>query len=135
MRQIVSALILLVLMASKCEKQTIEGCLDFELIKTEEMQNMPQNGFVLNFYTLEGKKLTLNISFSGCGDNQDQKLIVSKEMIKTLPPKRDAILSFPEQMCEAYITTDICYDLSVLKEKTVLLLQTEKGIEEVILKP
>ncbi|MCB0733135.1 MAG: hypothetical protein H6608_02625 [Flavobacteriales bacterium] len=77
------------------------------------------------------KNIILKIGVSGCDINRPFTLCVSKAVMKSLPPQRAAGLVFPEQLCDAYFTTELCYDRTQIKEETVLNLNSGSRVVKV----
>lgn len=110
-------------------------CNPIKIIQMDSTLNVEKSAYKFNSYRIENNKLTINISFSGCSNNYDQELFVSRLEMKSLPPQRICVLSFKPQLCEAYITTDVCFDLSQITYETVLLLKTDSGVEKIVFTP
>lgn len=100
-----------------------------------DLQSVQNPPIALNSYNVKNGILTLNISFSGCSDNKDQVLFISKAEMKSYPPQRACVISFKAQACDAYLTADVCFDISELKYETILNLETQDGIKKVRVKP
>jgi hypothetical protein len=111
------------------------GCRPTKYVNNEELSKAVKPPFKLNRYSVKKGILTVNISFSGCGDNKDQVLLISKAEMKSMPPQRSCVLTYKPQMCEAYITTDVCFDVSELKYTTVLNIETDRGVEKITINP
>ena len=110
-------------------------CKPFEVIRLDSSLNFEMSPYTLNSHRVADNKLYLNITYSGCGNYNDQRLYLSKSEMKSLPPQRICVLSFKPQACEALITADLCFDVSGLKYETVLLLKTKDGIERITVSP
>ncbi|MBT8326971.1 MAG: hypothetical protein KJP21_04565 [Bacteroidia bacterium] len=116
-------------------KQGTPRCKSIQVIKTDSLKFQPISSYKLNKYEIEKDKLNLNISYSGCSIIFDQELYVSSLEINSIPPQRICILSFKPQPCEAYLTTNVCFDLSSIEYETVLLLKTDDGVEKIKYSP
>ncbi len=118
-----------------CLEVITNECRPVKVVKGDELQKAKKPPFKLNNYSVEKGILKMNISFSGCGDNLDQVLMVSSAEMKSLPPQRACVLEYEPQMCEAYITTDLCFDVSFIKYETILNIETTEGTKKLIIKP
>ncbi|MDC1539543.1 hypothetical protein N8480_02595 [Flavobacteriaceae bacterium] len=61
--------------------------------------------------------MKINFSSSGCnGDTWELKLIDSEDILESNPPQRNLRLSLKnEELCEAYITKELTFDISNLQ--------------------
>ena len=61
--------------------------------------------------------LKINFSSGGCnGDTWELKLIDSEDILESYPPQRNLRLSLKnEELCEAYITKELTFDISNLQ--------------------
>ncbi|WP_103071737.1 hypothetical protein [Aquimarina sediminis] len=77
----------------------------------------PTDNLTINSMKIEGHILKINYSSSGCsGDSWVIKLIDSGTVFESDPPRRDLVLSLKnKEMCEAYITKEISFDISKLQ--------------------
>ncbi|MBN3521400.1 hypothetical protein JYB62_15425 [Algoriphagus lutimaris] len=71
----------------------------------------------INSLDIEGDFLTINISSGGCnGESWEIRLIDSGEVLESDPPQRNLVLFFKnEELCEAYITKEVAFDIADLK--------------------
>ena len=74
------------------------------------------------------KNIKLKVGVSGCDINRPFTLLVSNAIMKSLPPQQNACIKFPEQMCEAYFTTTLCYDRRLIKQETILNIHTANEV-------
>ena len=74
------------------------------------------------------KNIKLKVGVSGCDINRPFTFLVSSAMMKSLPPQQNACIKFPEQMCEAYFTTTLCYDRTSIKQETILNIHTANEV-------
>ena len=91
---------------------------DFEtVISTEQYANAPSDQLTINSLDINDNCLKINFSSGGCsGDTWVLKLIDSGDILESLPPQRNLRLSLKnEELCEAYITKEIIFDISNLQ--------------------
>ncbi|MCD6543736.1 MAG: hypothetical protein J7K34_04440 [Flavobacteriaceae bacterium] len=91
---------------------------DFEtLISAEQYTNAPSNPLTVNSLEIYDNCLKINFSSGGCnGDTWELKLIDSEDILESLPPQRNLRLSLKnEELCEAYITKELTFDISNLQ--------------------
>lgn len=72
-----------------------------------------------------GDIVTITFSASGCDGNSWEVLLIDSEKIsESNPPQRNLILSLEnEELCDAYITKEISFDISKLKIEGVNKIQ------------
>ncbi|MBR9860966.1 hypothetical protein GYB22_09515 [bacterium] len=130
-------------MASICMSGEIVNITCLEVLETPckpfvygtDLGTMETQDFTLMSHRFEGNKLYLKIGVSGCDLNRNFQLNISKAQMKSMPPQNAAILSFTPQMCEAYFTTELCFDLTELGSETVLNLKVGEEVEKIHFKP
>lgn len=91
---------------------------DFEtLISTEQYANAPSDQLTINSLAINDNCLKISFSSSGCnGDTWELKLIDSEDVLESYPPQRNLRLSLNnEELCEAYITKELTFDISNLQ--------------------
>lgn len=91
---------------------------DFEtLISAEQYQNAPSDQLEINNLEINGNCLKINFSSGGCdGNTWELKLIDSEDILESNPPQRNLRLSLKnEELCEAYITKELTFDISNLQ--------------------
>lgn len=91
---------------------------DFEtVISSEQYANAPSDQLIINRLDINDNCLKINFSSGGCsGDTWGLKLIDSGDILESLPPQRNLRLSLKnEELCEAYITKEITFDISNLQ--------------------
>jgi hypothetical protein len=66
---------------------------------------------------IENNKLVLNIGFSGCDNATKRFQLIAKELPNAgpIPAFEVKMIDDNTQMCQAYFTKEICYDLTTLK--------------------
>ncbi|MBB6460440.1 hypothetical protein [Flammeovirga kamogawensis] len=115
-------LLLLILFLSCKENVTLdEPNLDVPanevIISLEEYNTAPREPVALEDYSIEEDILKITYSASGCsGGSWVVKLIDSGLLLESYPPQRNLVFSLKnEEICEAYITKEILFDISKLK--------------------
>lgn len=96
---------------------------DFEtIINAEQFQDATVDPLTINSMEIERDCLKINFSASGCsGDSWILQLIDSGEILESFPPQRNLKFSLKNsELCEAYITREISFDVSNL--------QTQEGV-------
>jgi hypothetical protein len=87
------------------------------LISTEQYATAPSEQLTINSLSINDNCLKINFSSSGCnGDTWELKLIDSEDILESNPPQRNLRLSLKnEELCEAYITKELTFDISNLQ--------------------
>jgi hypothetical protein len=87
------------------------------IISAEQYTNAPADQLEINNLTTNGNCLKINFSSGGCdGNTWELKLIDSGDIMESNPPQRNLRLSLKnEELCEAYITKELTFDISNLK--------------------
>ncbi|SFU10642.1 hypothetical protein SAMN04489724_4027 [Algoriphagus locisalis] len=87
------------------------------LIDSDAYLSASADGVVINSLDIKGDLLIVNFSASGCnGESWEVKLIDSGALMYSNPPQRKLILSLKnEEVCAAYITKELVFDISELK--------------------
>ncbi|MGC1633273.1 MAG: hypothetical protein WA749_14285 [Gelidibacter sp.] len=91
---------------------------DFEtIISAEQYVNAPNDQLEINSLAINDNCLKINFSSGGCdGKTWELRLIDSGDIIKSNPPQRNLRLSLKNvELCEAYITKELTFDISRLK--------------------
>lgn len=91
---------------------------DFKtIISGEQYVNAPDNQLVINSLDINDNCLKINFSSGGCeGNTWELKLIDSGDVMESNPPQRNLRLSLKnEELCEAYITKELTFDITNLK--------------------
>lgn len=110
--------ILLSLSFTSCKKDNNTfGCDKQVVISADEYQSAPNNQLTINSLEINGDCLTISFSSGGCsGDTWELKLIADEAILLSNPPQRNLRLSLKnEELCEAYITKEIIFDISKLQ--------------------
>jgi hypothetical protein len=94
-----------------------------------------QPGFSILEYSTTKGRLNLKIGYSGCSPDRNFGLIASPYMSKSLPPQRDCKLLFEQQVCAAYFTKDLCFDISRLDQTTILILKDQNKTYNIKVQP
>lgn len=87
------------------------------ILNGEEYKNAPSDIVAINNVKIIKDSLLVNFSASGChGESWELKLIGQEAVSKSLPPQRSMRLSLKnEELCEAYITKEVSFDISNFK--------------------
>lgn len=87
------------------------------IISAEQYTNAPADQLEINNLTINDNCLKINFSSGGCdGNTWELKLIDSGDIMESNPPQRNLRLSLKnEELCEAYITKELTFDISNLK--------------------
>lgn len=87
------------------------------LISATDYENAPSDQLAINSLEINGNCLKINFSSGGCdGNSWELKLIDSEGILKSNPPQRNLRLSLKnEELCEAYITKELTFDISNLQ--------------------
>ncbi|MGY5354752.1 hypothetical protein [Wenyingzhuangia sp. IMCC45467] len=91
---------------------------DYEtLISAKQYQTAPSVQLKINSLEINGDCLKINFSSGGCsGNTWELKLIDSEDVLESDPPQRNLRLSLKnEELCEAYITKELTFDISNLQ--------------------
>jgi len=107
-----------ILSCSKNDDNGNSSNCDFEtLISAEQYANTPSDQLTVNRLEIDDNCLKINFSSGGCGgDTWELKLIDSGDILESLPPQRNLRLSLKnEELCEAYITKELTFDISNLQ--------------------
>ncbi|WP_242206678.1 hypothetical protein [Aestuariivivens insulae] len=104
------------------------------IISAQQYENAPSDQLNINSLEINGNCLKINFSSGGCsGDTWVLKLIDSENILESSPPQRNLRLSLKnEELCEAYITKELTFDISNLEvdgNKVLLnLINSDKNI-------
>lgn len=111
-----------------CEKDDDNNSIDYDqevIISAVLYNSAPSDFLTINNVILTDDYLKINFSSSGCsGESWDVKLIDADVILESYPPQRNLRLSLEnKELCEAYITKEITFDISKLQidENQVLL--------------
>ncbi|TNJ44136.1 hypothetical protein KFZ70_04045 [Tamlana fucoidanivorans] len=92
---------------------------DFKtIISATQYENAPSDELTINSLEINGNCMTINFSAGGCnGNTWEVELIDSGATLKSYPPQRNLRLSLKnEELCEAYITKELTFDISNLQD-------------------
>lgn len=103
-----------------CEKDNDNNSLDYEqevIISAVLYNTAPSDFHTINNVVLTDDYLKINFSSGGCnGESWEIKLIDADVILESYPPQRNLRLSLKnEELCEAYITKEITFDVSKLQ--------------------
>ncbi len=95
--------------STNCDKQVV--------VSADEYNTAPNDQLTINTLELNGDCLKINFSSGGCsGDTWELKLIDSETILYSNPPQRNLRLSLKnEELCEAYITKELTFEVSALQ--------------------
>lgn len=133
--RLIIPLFALVVLLSNCRspEQFSHSCEQPTTISAKLYDSAPKDHVTINKMDIEGDCLRINFSSSGCsGDSWVVKLIDAGVIMESYPPRRNLIFSLKnEEMCKAYITKEMTFDVSALKvaPDKVILQITNTGHE------
>ncbi len=95
----------------------IANCDSGTLVSSEQYENAPSDKLTINKVEINGDCLSINFSSGGCsGNSWELKLIDSEDILESNPPQRNLRLSLKnEELCAAYITKKLTFDISGLQ--------------------
>ena len=126
-------LVLTVAVFSSCTKENDAevNCGSQVVISADKYITAPNDQLTINNLELNGDCLTINFSSGGCsGDTWELELIDAAIILESNPPQRNLRLSLKnEELCLAYITEEISFDLKDLQidGNEILLNMTNSG--------
>jgi len=115
--------------------QPSNTCGEAVIVNQNKFEYESDDAHTVNSVTLEGNCLIINFSASGCdGSNWEVKLIASEAVAESLPPQRYLRISLlnPE-LCDAYITKTIDFDISGVQIDESPILLNFEDYEDAIL--
>ncbi|PKV51185.1 hypothetical protein ATE84_3258 [Aquimarina sp. MAR_2010_214] len=103
--------------SSDDDNNNISSCDQLTVISSKQYVDEPNHNLTINSLKINENCLKISFSSSGCsGDSWEVKLIDSEEILESNPPKRNLRLSLKnEELCDAYITKEISFDILGLK--------------------
>ena len=113
-------LLLLLSLLTSCAKTDTSpagACDQGVQISASTYESAPTDEVTINSLVLSADCLTINFSAGGCsGSTWDLKLVDSGAVMESFPPQRNLIFSLKnEELCYAYITKEISFNLSELQ--------------------
>ncbi len=110
----------LIVLSASCKKEDDNKpitCDQKVLISSSEYNTAPDDALHINSISLVDNCLKIEFGASGCsGSSWQLKLIDSEAVQKSEPPQRTLRLSLKnEELCEAYITKELSFDISELQ--------------------
>ena len=92
-----------------CDKQVV--------ISADEYHSAPNDQLTINSMEINENCLKINFSSGGCsGDTWEVELIADETILLSNPPQMNLRLSLRnEELCEAYITKEITFNISKLQ--------------------
>jgi len=92
-------------------------CDEEVIISKSEYQSATTDGVTILDLAIEGDCLSVSYGASGCsGDSWKLKLIDASEIMESLPPQRNLVLSLDNnEACAAYFTKEVTFDISALQ--------------------
>ena len=114
-----------ILLLSGCEKYNTETivcgfeCDQKVVVSETQYKNAPNDYLHIYEVEIQGDCLYIKFGSSGCsGDTWNVKLVASEMEYLSIPPQRDVRLSLENnELCEAYFTREMSFDISDLKPK------------------
>ncbi|MBU3821603.1 hypothetical protein KO566_05995 [Flavobacteriaceae bacterium XHP0103] len=104
---------------SACSKDNDDNitCELTTIVSPETYENAPSDILTVNDLEINGDCLKINFSSGGCnGNSWEVTLIDSGTILESNPPQRNLRLSLKnEELCYAYITKELTFDISNLK--------------------
>ena len=133
------ALLITLFVISACSNNddNTNDCDFSTVISAEQFKNAPNDHLTINSLEIEDGCLKINFSSSGCsGDSWKLKLIDSNIILKTDSPQRNLRLSLKnEELCEAYITKEMTFDISNIQVNgNQVLLNIENSDDQILYK-
>lgn len=110
-----------------CEQEVIIDAGTYDTAPTDDLK--------INSLDIDGDCLRINYSSSGCGgDTWILQLIDSDVILESFPPQRNLIFSLKnEELCEAYITRELTFDIINLQVNGNQVLLNIKNTNDEIL--
>lgn len=101
----------------EAEPKLPEGCYLKVTINNGQFKNGPSDALTIQDAKITGDCLNIRFGASGCdGKSWEVKLYDSGEVLYSDPPQRNIRLSLRnKEMCEAYLTREISFDVSALQ--------------------
>lgn len=107
------------ILLSNCRSndQFQHSCDQPTIISAEIYETTPTDHVTIQSLDIEGHCLKIRFGASGCsGDSWVVKLVDSEAIMESYPPRRNLIFSLKnEELCQAYFTREMSFDLSELK--------------------
>ena len=106
-----------ILNCSNDDNKNSNNCDFATLISANQYSHAPSDPLTINSLEINGNCLKINFSSGGCnGDSWELKLIDSEAILESNPPQRNLRLSLKnEELCKAYITKELTFDISNLQ--------------------
>lgn len=94
------------------------SCDQTTLISSDEYENAPSGFHTIDDVSIDGECMHITFGAGGCsGDTWEYKLIDSGAVAESFPVQRYLRLSLKnEEICSAYFTKTVSFDISALKE-------------------
>ena len=119
MKHSILIVIIFLLGLSACSKDNDDDiiCEFTTIIDSEAYVNAPSSLLTINSLEINDDCLKINFSAGGCnGNTWEVQLIDSGAVLESMPPQRNLRLSLKnEELCYAYITKELTFDISNLK--------------------
>jgi len=140
MKTILSIIPLLItlLFLPACDKDnddTTMQCDNTVIISADGYLNAPDDHLNINNIEINGDCLVIDFGSSGChGSTWELKLIDEGIILESYPPQRNLRLSLKnEEVCDAYFTKEVSYNISSLQVGGEKVLLNIKGYDEQVL--
>jgi len=134
----IAVAILLITSLTSCKKHDdtkLSACNDKVIISADEYLNAPDDHLTINSIEIIGDCLIIDFGSSGCDGNTWQlKLIDEGVILESYPSQRNLRLSLKnEEVCDAYFTKEVSFDISQLQVEGDKVLLNIKGYEGQVL--
>jgi len=105
------------------------------LLSAKRYENAREDPLTINNLELDGNCLNINLSAGGCDGNSWRiDLIDSEQILYAIPPQRRLKLPFEnDELCKAYITRNVAFDLKPLQLPGEEVLLRIEDMEQIIL--
>ncbi|MBK3518058.1 hypothetical protein [Carboxylicivirga marina] len=110
-------------------------CEEKIIVSSETYLNAPDDHLNINAVRIEGNCLIIDFGSSGCdGSTWELKLLDADVILESYPPQRNIRLSLKNmELCDAYFSKEIAYDISELQVGGNKVILNIKGYDEKVL--
>ncbi|MBG6129724.1 hypothetical protein IWQ47_000974 [Aquimarina sp. EL_43] len=117
------------------DNNNTDSCDQLTIINSKQYVSEPNHNLTISSLKINGNCLKISFGSSGCsGDTWELKLIDSEEILETNPPQRNLRLSLKnEELCNAFITKEISFNILGLKVDGNKVLLNIKNSDDQIL--
>ncbi|WP_109853056.1 hypothetical protein [Aquimarina sp. AU58] len=117
------------------DNNNTDSCDQLTVISSKQYVDEPDHNLTISSLKINENCLKISFGSSGCsGDTWELKLIDSEEILETNPPQRNLRLSLKnEELCDAYITKEISFNILGLKvEGNRVLLNIKNSGDQIL---